>query len=101
MKGSTAAKVPLVLDVGNELQGLSTTGWDPDGLPDDLLAYVTRHVGSDDAVFIVDETGYLKEGQPLARVARQCSATADRIENCQIGVFLSYATEVGRTFLDR
>jgi SRSO17 transposase len=34
-------------------------------------------------------------------VRRQYSGTAGRIENCQIGVFLAYATPKGRAFLDR
>jgi len=52
-------------------------------------------------VLVVDETGFLKKGTKSAGVARQYSGTAGRIENCQIGVFLGYATPTGRTFLDR
>ena len=80
---------------------LSTTDWDPDALRDDLRSYVARHLGSDDGILILDETGFLKKGRSSAGVARQYSGTAGRIENCQIGVFLSYATGAGRTFLDR
>lgn len=80
---------------------LSTTDWDPDALRDDLRAYVLRHLGSDDGVLIVDETGFVKKGTRSAGVARQYSGTAGRIENSQIGVFLTYATAKGRTFLDR
>ncbi|GAB3595117.1 hypothetical protein GCM10027580_18310 [Corynebacterium faecale] len=49
----------------------------------------------------MDETGFLKKGTRSAGVARQYSGTAGRVENCQIGVFLTYATAHGRTFLDR
>lgn len=80
---------------------LSTTDWAPDGLRDDLLAYVSRHLGSADGFLIVDETGFLKKGRSSVGVARQYSGTAGRIENSQIGVFLTYATDAGRTFLDR
>lgn len=80
---------------------LSTTDWDPDALRDDLRSYVVKHLGSADSVLIVDETGFLKKGKRSAGVARQYSGTAGRIENCQIGVFLSYATPAGRTLLDR
>jgi SRSO17 transposase len=34
-------------------------------------------------------------------VARQYSGTAGRVENCQVGVFLGYATAKGRALLDR
>jgi hypothetical protein len=80
---------------------LSTTDWDPDALRDDLRSYVLKHLGHPDGVLIVDETGFLKKGQRSAGVARQYSGTAGRIENCQIGVFLTNSTADGRTFLDR
>jgi SRSO17 transposase len=34
-------------------------------------------------------------------VQRQYSGTAGRVENCQLGVFLAYATGKGRTLIDR
>ena len=54
-----------------------------------------------DAVLVVDETGFLKKGEKSVGVQRQYSGTAGRIENCQIGVFLAYASARGRTLLDR
>lgn len=80
---------------------LSTTDWDPDLVRDDLRSYVVEHLGDPDGVLIVDETGFLKKGARSAGVARQYSGTAGRIENSQIGVFLTYSTGAGRTFLDR
>jgi SRSO17 transposase len=80
---------------------LSSTDWDPDKVRDDLRSYVVGHLGSADGVLIVDETGFLKKGSRSAGVARQYSGTAGRIENSQIGVFLTYSTTAGRTFLDR
>ncbi len=49
----------------------------------------------------MDETGFIKKGTKSAGVQRQYSGTAGRIENCQLGVFLAYATREGRTLLDR
>jgi len=80
---------------------LSTTDWDPDLVRDDLQTYVVAHLGDPNGVLIIDETGFLKKGTRSAGVARQYSGTAGRVENCQIGVFLTYATPAGRTFLDR
>ena len=80
---------------------LSTTDWDPDLVRDDLRSYVVKYLGASDGVLIVDETGFLKKGNRSAGVARQYSGTAGRIENSQIGVFLTYSTTAGRTFLDR
>lgn len=80
---------------------LSTADWNPEDVRDDLRDYVTRHLGDPAGVLIVDETGFLKKGTRSAGVARQYSGTAGRVDNCQVGVFLTYATEKGRTFLDR
>lgn len=80
---------------------LNRSSWDPDAVRDDLFAYVSEHLGHDDGVLIVDETGFLKKGIKSAGVQRQYSGTAGRTENCQLGVFLAYASPVGRTLIDR
>ena len=80
---------------------LSTYIWDADLVRDDLRDYVVEHLGDASGVLVVDETGFLKKGNKSVGVQRQYSGTAGRIENCQIGVFLTYATVKGRTLLDR
>lgn len=75
--------------------------WEPDEVRDDVRGYVIEHLGDAQAVLIVDETGFIKKGSRSAGVKRQYSGTAGRIENCQIGVFLAYASPKGQTFLDR
>ena len=80
---------------------LARVHWDADALRDDLRAYVVEHLGDDDAVLVLDETGFLKKGTKSAGVHRQYSGTAGRIENCQIGVFLGYASRHGRALIDR
>ncbi len=75
--------------------------WDADLVRDDLRSYVAEHLGDTDGVLVVDETGFLKKGDKSAGVQRQYSGTAGRIDNCQIGVFLAYASAKGRTLLDR
>jgi SRSO17 transposase len=80
---------------------LARADWDADAVRDDLLGYVTEHLGHPDGVLVVDETGFLKKGTMSVGVARQYSGTAGRIENCQVGVFLGYTTKKGRTLVDR
>src|SRR5436305_11366760 len=75
---------------------LARAGWDADAVRDDLTRYVAGHLGHPDGVLVVDETGFLKKGRMSVGVARQYSGTAGRIENCQVGVFLGYATRHGR-----
>jgi SRSO17 transposase len=80
---------------------LGRADWNPDALRDKLCTYVTDYLAESNAVGVIDETGFLKKGRYSAGVARQYSGTAGRIENCQIGVFLAYATLHGHTLLDR
>lgn len=80
---------------------LARADWDADAVRDELLGYVRQRLGHADGVLIVDETGFLKKGTQSVGVARQYSGTAGRIENCQIGVFLGYASKHGRALLDR
>jgi SRSO17 transposase len=80
---------------------LATYDWDADLVRDDLRGYVVEHLGHPQGVLVVDETGFIKKGTKSVGVKRQYSGTAGRIENCQIGVFLAYASLKGRAFLDR
>ncbi|MFB9745638.1 IS701 family transposase, partial [Pseudonocardia sulfidoxydans] len=80
---------------------LNAATWDADGVRDDVRDYVVEHLGEPGGVLIVDETGFLKKGTKSAGVQRQYSGTAGRVENCQLGVFLAYATGKGRTLIDR
>src|SRR5438270_4965196 len=80
---------------------LNQAQWDADAVRDELRGYVVAHLGAADGVLVVDETGFLKKGTKSVGVKRQYSGTAGRIENCQIGVFLAYASGSGRAFLDR
>jgi SRSO17 transposase len=80
---------------------LTSTRWDAEALRDDVRAYVVEHLGDPGGVLVVDETGFLKKGTKSAGVQRQYSGTAGRIENCQVGVFLAYASRRGRALVDR
>jgi len=80
---------------------LARMRWDADAVRDDLRAYVVEHLGDPDAVLVLDETGFLKKGERSVGVQRQYSGTAGRIENCQIGVFLGYASRHGYALIDR
>ncbi len=75
--------------------------WDADLVRDDMKTYVIGHLADAAAVLVMDETGFLKKGDKSVGVHRQYSDTAGRIENCQIGVFLAYASARGRTLVDR
>src|SRR5690349_18846938 len=81
---------------------LRTADWDVDGVRDDLRGYVLENLGdSASGVFIVDETGFVKKGRRSAGVQRQYTGTTGKIDNCQLGVFLAYATGRGHALIDR
>jgi SRSO17 transposase len=80
---------------------LSHVQWDEAAARDLCRAYVVEVLADREGVLIIDETGFLKKGTKSAGVARQYSGTAGRIENCQIGVFLAYASSKGHALVDR
>jgi SRSO17 transposase len=80
---------------------LTTARWDAGALRDDVRGFVVEHLGDPGRVLVVDETGFLKKGGKSAGVQRQYSGTAGRVENCQVGVFLAYASLRGRALVDR
>jgi SRSO17 transposase len=80
---------------------LSDSPWDGEGCIDELQRFVGELMGASNGVLILDETGFPKKGIWSAGVARQYSGTLGRVDNCQVGVFLSYATAHGHTLVDR
>ncbi len=80
---------------------LGRADWDADAVRDELQRYITAYFGHPEGIVVIDETGFLKKGRMSAGVARQYSGAAGRVENAQIGVFLTYASPVGHTLLDR
>ena len=63
--------------------------------------HIVEHLGEPDAVLVIDETGFLKQGCASCGVGRQYTGSAGKITNCQIGVFAAYVSGKGHTFVDR
>lgn len=80
---------------------LGRADWEADAVRDELRHYLVQHLGNLHAVLVIDETGVPKKGRHSAGVARQYSGTLGKIDNCQVGVFLGYASQLGHTLLDR
>src|SRR6266853_1480903 len=80
---------------------LGRMAWDADALRDIVRDYVIEHLADDDAVIVIDETGFLKQGKASCGVARQYTGSAGKITNCQIGVFAAYVSCHGHAFIDR
>jgi SRSO17 transposase len=75
--------------------------WDADGLRDIVRDYALETLADADAVLVIDETGFLKQGKASCGVARQYTGSAGKITNCQIGVFAAYVSRHGHCFIDR
>lgn len=75
--------------------------WDADALRDIVREYTVEMLGDADAVLVIDETGFLKQGKSSCGVSRQYTGSAGKITNCQIGVFAAYVSRHGHAFIDR
>jgi SRSO17 transposase len=80
---------------------LGRAQWDADALRDVVREYAVETLGDRDAVLVVDETGFLKQGRASCGVGRQYTGSAGKITNCQIGVFAAYVSRHGHAFIDR
>ena len=80
---------------------LGRAWWDADALRDEVRDYAVETLADPDAVLVVDETGFLKQGKASCGVGRQDTGSAGKITNCQIGVFAAYVSSKGHAFIDR
>ena len=80
---------------------LNAARWDADAVRNDLRTYVATHLADPSAVLIIDETSFIKRGTKSVGVQHQYCGTTGELENCQVGVFLAYASRQGTAFIDR
>ncbi len=80
---------------------LGRSRWDADALRDLVREYVVETLAAPDAVLVIDETGFLKQGKASCGVGRQYTGSAGKVTNCQIGVFAAYVSDKGHAFIDR
>jgi SRSO17 transposase len=80
---------------------LGRTHWDAEALRDVVRDVVVETLAAPDAVLVIDETGFLKQGKASCGVGRQDTGSAGKITNCQIGVFAAYVSDHGHAFIDR
>ncbi len=80
---------------------LGRSHWDAEALRDMVRDYALETLAAPGAVLVIDETGFLKQGQHSCGVGRQYTGSAGKIANCQIGVFAAYVSDRGYAFIDR
>jgi SRSO17 transposase len=80
---------------------LSDSPWNDEGCIEEHQRFVGELFGAPNGVVIFDDTGFPKKGDKSAGVGRQYSGTMGKTDNCQVGVFMSYASVHGHTLSDR
>jgi SRSO17 transposase len=80
---------------------LGRSRWEAGALRDLVRDYALAALAAPDAVLVIDETGFLKQGTSSCGVQRQYTGSAGKITNCQIGVFAAYVSDRGHAFIDR
>jgi SRSO17 transposase len=79
---------------------LSDSPWDEQGCIAEMQRVMGEQFGAPNGVLIFDDTGFVKKGTQSAGVGRQYSGTLGRTDNCQVGVFMGYASGHGHTLVD-
>jgi SRSO17 transposase len=80
---------------------LSDAVWDTDGVRDEVRSYVLEQLGQEAAILVIDESGFPKRGHKSAGVGLQYCGATGQVQNCQVGVFLTYVTPAGHSLIDR
>ncbi len=75
--------------------------WDANASRDVVRDYAPETLADPQAVLVIDETGFLKQGEASCGVAQQYTGSAGKITNYQIGVFAAYVSRRGHAFIDR
>src|SRR4051795_9050970 len=80
---------------------LGRSHWEADALRDVVREHAVETLADPDAVLVIAETGFLKQGKASCGVHRQSTGSAGKITHCQIGVFAAYVSRHGHAFIDR
>jgi SRSO17 transposase len=75
--------------------------WDDEAVMSELRSHVGADIGTDDAVLVLDPSGFPKKGTESCGVDRQWCGRLGKVDNCQVGVFWGYASTKGQALVDR
>lgn len=80
---------------------LTTAKWDVDAVRDELRSCVLEWFGDKRSLLVAGQASFIKRGRHSAGVHQQYCEESGRLENCQVGIFLSYVSPTGTAFIDR
>lgn len=75
--------------------------WDDEAVMSELREQAAEELGDARGVLVLDPSSFPKKGTESCGVKRQWCGRLGKTDNCQVGVFLSYASAKGHAMLDR
>src|SRR5215204_4819187 len=75
--------------------------WDDEAVMAELRRHVREELATPAGVVVIDPSAFPKKGTESCGVDRQWCGRLGKVDNCQVGVFLAYATAAGYAPLDR
>jgi SRSO17 transposase len=79
---------------------LGVSEWDHEPLRDELARQVGEQLGEEDGVIVFDPSGFPKSGKESVGVARQWCGRLGKVDNCQVAVYLGYASGKEHALVD-
>lgn len=98
---------PIAVNVGGKetvrsmQRAISDAVWDEPKMLSRYHEMVAEKLGAPNGVAMFDESGFVKKGKDSAGVSRQYCGNIGKVENCQVGVFMGYASRHGYTLVDK
>ena len=80
---------------------VSEVAWDEERMLQKYRSMIEEDMGEEDGVLIFDESAFVKKGEDSVGVARQYCGALGKVENCQVGVFMAYASSHGYVLLEK
>ena len=75
--------------------------WPTEPVINCLQAYLSARLNTLEGIFVLDESGFPKQGKKSVGVARQYCGALGKVGNCHLGVFLAYVSARGHALVDK
>ena len=82
-------------------RAISDSIWNEEKILSRHHEMVEEDLGDPRGAVLFQENSFLKKGNDSAGILRQHSVVNKKIENCQVGIYASYTSPHGYTFLDK
>jgi SRSO17 transposase len=99
--GSSLAEYAQEITPDGMQRLLTTAKWDAGAIRDELHKYINEQFGDPQSVVVVSQAAFTKRGRHSAGVKKQFNEDSQRVENCQIGLFVGYAAPTSTILMDR